>query len=479
MSEAQGSSWRWVAWVVALAAVPRVVQAGLRWDEVALAYLAYTAPTADALAAGHLGDALSTWVGLHPPLHAVLMGIVEWAWPAPVLWLGLSLVASLSAVALMVRHAGLMAGVLMASSPLQILYAAEVNNYPLAVVSVAALLAGMGAPLGWFLAAVGLACWSHVLTAAAAGGAVVWRLWHTKDRGERVPLAVGSLALVAPVVAGAVRLSSGDGTFVQPAFDGVAWLGMVVDRVGWPSVVLAGVAALGLRGPALAVGLPLVGMIVLALVLGAAAPHQLPYLLLPLPVLAVGLSQVLRGRHWSIVAAVGALCAGQLVGVGWHQAQRVRAIVQDLHHERGVDVALAESRPGDVLWLVAPALQADDDKTDSSSVLWRLGVLSPMPMRRDVDLDYQDWRYGQPRAWRDRTIHTSTELDEQPLDHVVRGAWARGARVFVVLYDHAPATGLDTRVERAVRPWSPVVRRIPRSHGLGDDLIYTLSGTSP
>lgn len=474
MAEHRG---RLLALVLAVAAVPRLLQAGLRWDEVALAYAAYTEPAAAALADGAPTAALGAWVGLHPPLHALLMGALELVWPAPVLWLGLSVACSLGAVALVGWRAGPLAALLLASSPLQVAYAAELNNYPLAVLAVAALLAAGPGPWWALLAAVGLACQAHVLAAAAAGGAVLHRLRTVPaDRGW---VAAWAVVLAAPTVLGALRLAGGSGTFVQPPFALGPWVAQAAAGIGAGGLLLGAGALAGLRGPTLAVGLPLVGLMALSLLLGAAAPHQLPYLLLPAPVLAVALGTALAGRPRWLRGAVALVCLLRLGPVLGDQLARAQAIRADLARPRAVDRALAESAPGDVVWLVAPALQADDDKTDTSPVLWRLGLLDPMPMARDGGFDYLDWRFGQPRRWRGRVIHTSTELAEQPLDHVLRAAWAGGHTVFVVLYDHAPATDLAGRVERAVRPWSPQAVRLPRSAGLGDDWLYRLAPAAP
>jgi hypothetical protein len=215
-------------------------------------------------------------------------------------------------------------------------------------------------------------------------------------------------------------------------------------------------------------------MYLVALLLGAAAPHQLPYLLLPGPVVAAAVGLAARGRSRWVALLVVAFCLLRLGRVEAAAVPRLLALRADLDRERAVDLAVARSVPGDVLWLVAPALQADDDKTDSSPVLWRLGIFEPMPMERWESFDYLDWRFGQPRRWRGRVVHTSTELAEQALDHVVERVWERGGTVWVVLYDHGPATGLAGRVERAVRPWSPEQQVVPRHQGLGDDVLYTL-----
>jgi hypothetical protein len=146
---------------------------------------------------------------------------------------------------------------------------------------------------------------------------------------------------------------------------------------------------------------------------------------------------------------------------------------------RAVDEVLAASEPGDVVWLVAPALQPDDDKTATSKVLSHMTPWTPMPMDARVDFEYRDWRYGQPRRWRGRTVHTSTELYAGPFDHVAAEALDRGATIWVVLYEHGPATGLDQRVERVLQPYAAAGSIWPVEQGLGDDLLWQVLGRAP
>ena len=114
---------------------------------------------------------------------------------------------------------------------------------------------------------------------------------------------------------------------------------------------------------------------------------------------------------------------------------------------------LAEAREGDTLWLLAPALRPDDDKTATAPVLWRLRPWRAMPIARPVPFDYVDYRYGQPRKWGPLTVHTSVELSDDIFDQVVGATLAEGGRAWLVLYEHAPATGLAARVARTLRPY--------------------------
>ena len=102
-----------------------------------------------------------------------------------------------------------------------------------------------------------------------------------------------------------------------------------------------------------------------------------------------------------------------------------------------------------------------------------------MPMDQRVAFEYRDWRYGQPRRWRGRTVHTSTELYAAPFDQVAAEALSRGASIWVVLYEHGPATGLDVRVEQVLQPYETTESVWPVDQGLGDDRLWRVSGRAP
>ena len=250
------------------------------------------------------------------------------------------------------------------------------------------------------------------------------------------------------------------------------------------------VMAVGFTGLVVSARAPRAAVCTLALVYGAAlvggvaAPHQRPYLglFVPLAGLSVGaaLAEARTRRPrlgWGVALLLGVAMAvrgGRSAVSEWQTVQSIRA---DLATIRGVDVALGESKEGDTLWLVAPALRADDDKSDHSAVLWRWSPWSPMPRAEipGVRFDFTDWMWGQPRRVAGRVLHTSTELDPGRFDRVVRAAHDAGGRVFVVLYDHGPATGLLDRVTRTVRIYTPRHDVLARERGLGDDHVWTLS----
>jgi len=466
------------AWL-ALGLLLRALRVGLRWDELSLAYAAYQEPTARALQEGRLLDAATTWVGLHPPLYSLLFGLSELLLPVPLLWLAGSALLSLLAVALVGRAGGPVAAAVLATSPVQLADAAEINNYPLATASLALVLLTARGPWLALALAAGLASWSHVLGMAGAGAVVGWRLLQPAPWGERLRLASASGLLAAPVLVGAFRRMAQPDTFQQAGLEPLAWLELMAQAIGPVGLLLGPLLLLGLRGPALAClagpGLALGA----ALLLGAAAPHQRPYLDLLGPAAALGIAAGLdrvpgRGRQL-LSAAVLLLCLGRgLTSLGG-ELQVARELRADQLRERALDLALAESAPGDTLWMVVPALQPDDDKSATGPLMWRLPPWTPMPIARPVAFEYTDYRYGQPREHRGRVIHSSTELDEQAFDHVAASALQRG-RLFVVLADHGPATGLLQRVERALRPYRVEEEEVGEDRGLGVDRLYRVRG---
>lgn len=472
--------------VLLLAVVLRLPRLVTRWDEVAVAYAAYAAPAGEAVARGDLGGVLGAWVGLHPPLHAGLVGILDVVWGAPLGWLALSVSASLGAVWLVLRTAGPLAACVLATAPLQLMDAAEVNNYPLAVMGMAALCAVARAPWPWVVAAAGLATWGHVLGGVAAGALVLHRLLWPVDRHERVRLAAGAALVVAPVVVGAVRLAGQGSTFAQPAVAWGEWAALVGQSWGGAGIgigVLTAILVLYQRrfGPVAWVWLATAVGYLAAVWGGVAASHQRPYLGLLGPPAVVLLGQALgavRSKRWrrGLAAAVVVLCGVRAGLWGSEEAGRLASIRADLAVPRGIDAAWTKSAPGDAVWLIAPALQADDDKTDHSSVLWRLRPWWSMPRVAPpgLTIDDTDWLYGHPRRVQGRSVHTATEVSARHFDHAAGAVLEAGSTVYVVLYDHAPAAGLVERTERVLRAYRTERQVVSRSSGLGDDIVWTV-----
>ncbi|MCB9763003.1 MAG: hypothetical protein H6739_24600 [Alphaproteobacteria bacterium] len=393
--------------LLGLAAGLRLLRAAARWEETAWLYAAYNGPTADALREGRYEDAFIGFVGLHPPLFPVLHALQELLLPAPALWLLFSAAASFGAVALLVRRHRL-AALMVATSPLQLAYAAEVNNYPLLALAVVAVLwarerVAEGRPWGE-LAAVGvLAAWTHGLGGWVAGLAA---LTLGPAVAGRV-LAVMALGC-APLTPGVWALAHEPHTYGQPpiasgliATDWVARFGLL----GLPWLVAA---VLGVRrAPALAFIAAGTAVFIAALHgLGVTAPHQFPYLLALTAPLALLAEAGARSR----------LSRGLLVGMALLQSawvagfngMRLRAVADPA--PSAVDLALARARPGEAVYLLRPAPVNDDDKRGVSPQLWRLRPWRPMPMARPYPFAYDDHRHGQPRRVGDLTVYVNEHL---------------------------------------------------------------------
>ena len=201
--------------VLIVAAVLRLLRMHVRWDEITLAYAAYAEPLVTAMADGHPTALIGHWIGLHPPLWGVIQAAFELTLPMPWVWMGFSAACSLGAVWVVGRHAGWIAALVLATAPVHLLDAAEVNNYPLAALSMALLLAAArGSWLGLALAAV-LAAWAHLLTLVAAGAVVIWRALRMRPANRNRLLGAFTLG-VLPIVGGALRLMGKGSTWSQP-----------------------------------------------------------------------------------------------------------------------------------------------------------------------------------------------------------------------------------------------------------------------
>ncbi|MCP4810185.1 MAG: hypothetical protein GY913_24335 [Proteobacteria bacterium] len=408
-----------------LAASLRLLRGVVRWDEVAWQYAAYPGATVRALGEGDLVAALTTWVGLHPPGWQLIHAAQEIWLPVPALFLATSVLFSLAAVWIW-RDRPLVALVL-ATSPVQLAYAAEVNDYPLVALLIAAafrwrddwkVLAGIGA----------VACWTHPLAAVVVGLLAL-----------RQARALGVMALAAlPLLPGAYGvLTSGD-TYGQPELLFGQSAADVIARFGGLGLVLLGFAIAGARREKpVTVVLIISGSLYLMLVsFGIAAPHQFMYWLLftcPLALLADAGAQ---GR-WR--GALVALCLLQAAWFGAFDSLRIAALSDG---DRGVDVALETTSPGDAIYLLAPPGTNDDDKSKSSAVLWRLAPWQRMPMASPYAFSYEDHRHGQPRLVDERTVYVNDALRPE-LDEAI----AAHSQLVLVVYE-ANATLLLDVTER-------------------------------
>lgn len=446
-----------------------------RWDEIALAYAAYQQPWVDQAVAGDLGGVLGTFVGLHPPAYSVLYGLVDLAWGAPLGWLLLSAALSVGAVVLVGRVGGVGPALMLAADPLQLAYAAEINNYPLLVFAVALCLhehrrvASGGTWVGLALAGV-LAGWTHIL-----GGLVAGLLALTLARDRQATWRVlGVMALgTLPVIARALSLAGGEGTYGQAGLDlGTIWTGLVTKASYW-WVAAWGVAAVPLCRWRLSLVLAATAAAIVAMMgIGVAASHQQPYWLLLGPLAALA-----PRREFALGMGLLGL------GLAWTSTLQPSVALQaSLDRPRGVDSALTATSDGDAIWLLAPALMPDDDKTMDADVLWRFDVAAAMPAWRGpgaAAFEFTDYRYGQPRVMAlpdgsTRVVHTTTSLEPAVVDQVIGWHQDAGRQIVFVLYDHSPANDYPGFLKSTLAPHQPRCAEVGADVGLGTDLVCTL-----
>ena len=450
----------------------RVLRMSVRWDELTLAYAAYPEPLTQALDQGHPTALLGTWVGLHPPLWGTLHAITELVAPIPWVWMGTSVLFSIAAVAIVGRAGGLAAALVLASAPVHLLDAAEVNNYPMASCLIAAMFWAARAPWPFLVIVVVAAGWTHLLAGLVGIAVVIWRLW-TGAASERWPMIVWSVLGLLPVAAGAFRLMGEGSTWAQPDVPLLEWAQMITAAVGIEGLVMAPLVMIGLSG-AVRVGWSTLAIgLVVAVMTGAAAAHQRPYLGLVAPIAALAIGNTVQ-RFPRLMIVVLLLCGVRSARFAADDLERISGVRDDLTVLRAVDVVLGDAEPGDTIWMVSPALQADDDKTATGEVMWRFRPWTAMPIARPVDFEYKDYRYGQPRTWRGHTIHTSTELDPAAFDHVATTVLDEGHRVWIVLYDYAPATGLLERISHVLQPYDVEWSEVGQDRGLGADQMIAV-----
>ncbi|MEC9389165.1 MAG: hypothetical protein VX944_03755 [Myxococcota bacterium] len=460
--------------VLLAAAVLRVLRMHVRWDEITLAYAAYAEPLAVAVSDGHPSALLGSWVGLHPPAWGVVQAVLETVAPIPWAWMGFSAACSLAAVWVVGRAGGIAAALVLATAPVHLLDAAEVNNYPMASLAIALLMVSARGPWPLLAAAAVFAAWSHLLAGVGAVVVVGWRLVHLRGADARRLVAAVGLG-VMPIAGGATRLMGQGSTWAQPDVDWAAWLDLLTSTVGLEGLLLIPIVVWGLRGP-LAWGWGSMAVGLLALVaLGAAAAHQRPYYGLIAPIAALAVGQAVSRKPALLWLVIG-LTTVRGARFGIDDAQRVQSIVHDLQRTRAVDVALAEAKDGDSIWLVSPALQTDDDKSAHSPVLWRFRPWHAASLARPVPFEYKDYRYGQPRDLGGVVLHTSTELESASFDHVASEVLERDGTLWVVLYDYAPATGMVGRVTRVLKPYAAEWAEVGEDVGLGADQLIRVEG---
>lgn len=502
---ARGSRWRRrLAGILLLAGLLRLLRVILRWDEPVFDYAYYHLPLMAALQKGAWSEVLSQFAGLHPPLYSLFFAGLSTLSPAPLGWLLASALFSWGAVWLVAvgafrslgARAGMVAGLWMAVSPVQLAYAAEVNGYPLLVFALAGLLYASArvveAPDAWRwrmgLIWVGaLSAWVHILGGVAAVAVFLAAPGTWRRRGGTLLLA-GVLWL--PLMHGAWQRAQEPGTYAQPALALSPRLLLLRERFGIPGglaailVLLAlgwwgiqrrmgakkaGSEALTPAGdlgggvlqtevaegrmagtPATTLTVAVACLMALLISLscflyaGIAAPHQFPYLVAMGPPAAWCVAGLPRRGFMPLMV----LLLGLGVWQGAVEAGKVQEIWRDQTQVRAVDRALEMSRPGDALWLLTP-YQPDDDKRGNSPVLWRFPPWKPMPAAWEPgageaasSVDPLDFRYGTPRRMDGRTVHVFTRVFPAQMAELARQRLAAGGRVFVVLYDQQSEPGL-------------------------------------
>ena len=404
---------RLAALAIAVAAALRGLRVVVRWDEVSWQYAAYVGPMVEKLREGDL-TALLDFTGLHPPLYYGLLAAGELALPVPLVWMAFSALCSLGAVAVFWKRPVVAA--LMATSPIQLAYAAELNNYPLTALVIAALWALKDRPRA-FAALCVVAPWTHGLAGFVALTLAVLQ----RNRWAGGALLVATL----PLLPGVQALILEAGTYTQPGLDLELSFRDFVGRFGLIGAAALPLAVWGARMERrVAAGLALSAAFVGALVLlRVAAPHQFPYWLAFIPPLAL-LVEASGLRRMALGLAV-------VQGLWWtaYEARRVELIAFD--NQRAVDAALERAVAGDGIYLLAPPLRNDDDKGASSPVLWRFPPWQRMPAAQPYAFAHDDFRHGQPRAVGDLTVYVNDSVRDE-----LSQAIAAHDTLWLVVYEH-------------------------------------------
>ena len=416
-------NWAVVA-VCTLAVAVRLPRMIVRWDEWALHYAAYNQPTLERLLTGAHYEAVTGWVGLHPPLYPLLHSLLNLIWPTPFAWMLLSVMASVGAVGFMIQaeKKSLLPAFLLATDPVQIHYAAEVNNYPLAVLALSySWWAFRTRRSGHLTASLVLASWTHVL---AGGIAVCIAAWHPK----RFKVYAVALVAMAPVILSAWDVGFDPSNRRQPPLLLEASITDAVDRFSISWVVCLPLLLLAFsKAKEAAVTWSVTIFLWFSLVLfGVAAPHQFPYatfLGVPAAVLVATASQ--RTRTLELLIVVVGFSRAAWVWAG--DIDRSLTIFDDLKSQRGIDQVWNVSLPGDAIVLVRGPGVPDDDKRDFSTTLWRL---PPWKSMQPIFTGTRSDLMGQPYLLQGRRIYTFNH----PLPAL---ATIPGDHVFTILYDGA------------------------------------------
>jgi len=410
--------------ILILAATLRFMRAVCRWDEWGLHYAAYNLPTYEALQTDAYLEMFTTWVGLHPPLYPILHSMGSILWPTPALWLIFSACCSLIAVCfLLAAHPNsLLPAFLLATDPVQLHYAAEVNNYPLSVMLIAGAWWGFKSNRPYAIAIAGcLAVWTHIMAGVAVFSLA---MVHEKRFKILVPMALSAV----PLLGTAWVLASDAGSQRQPPLLLETSIRDAINRfsIGW--IMMFPILLLGLvREKAAAVAwATCMAFWIFTVSLGIAAPHQFPYATI-LGTFSAALLAAATAQRPMLAGVVILVATSRAAWFGVSDAGRLHAISNDQSTFRGVDAVWQLSLPGDAIVLVRGPGAPDDDKRHYSPTLWRLSPFQHMlPLSTGVRPDL----VGQPRMVNGRRLYTFGH----PRDAI--GA-IPGAHVFTVLYDGA------------------------------------------
>lgn len=413
---------------------------GLWYDELFTAEVGRV-PLAELFAAVVEGRGTTSYLADVPPSYNAPYYVVVHAWMS-LPGLGgdtslrvLSLLASAGGLALITRAVarlagrttGVLAGVVLAASPLLVVQSVEARSYGLAVLATGGAALGLARwlqepPRGLVLlgvagAGMGLAHWYSVTTLAAFVVAAILL------RGRRAlpVVVVGSLAVLPTAVLVAVNLLSGNG-------------GRNADHLPDTGGRLAGLAVEAWAGG----HLPLLVLVLVLAVVGAARPGGvrtvgLCWALVPLLLLTA--AELVRPVYSSRYLLTGLLGLGVLAAAGalaLPRAARVPAagllVVATLlatapladrrPRERSDDVvrALAElQRPGE------PVVAAD--RRSATGLDHYVRVLAPR-LRPDVVLPPEDAPHGADRVWLVRRVFDGVPAPTDD-DAILRSAGLR------------------------------------------------------
>jgi hypothetical protein len=424
--------------------------------------LAYDAEMAQAFEQGRVWDGLTHFSGLHPPAWGLFHNAMEWALPVPMLLILSSVACSVAAV-LIAGRLGWMVGFLLATSPIQVAYAAELNNTAamalcMAWIWLARERAEQGGS-GWQLAiATALGAWVHLLVGLMG---LIAALSLGRRQIQRVS---GALCLaMLPLLPNILGLLADPSTFSQPPYKPGLVASDFLDRFGWLGFALLVPAYLGAKSrPRLAKSLGLCAGLILALqIAGIAAPHQFPYFL-ALSVPFALLVQAGAQAPWARALVIG-IMGLHCIHLSRGSMSQIAVLAQDQEQTRAIDVALMEAQAGDGIYLLRKRSHPDDDKRGFSGQLARISPWRRLPRARPYAFPAVDHRHGQPRTLGDRVIYVN-DHPRAPLLQAV----AAHPTLFLVVSDHRG----DPRFGQAL---SDMLNAVPES--IGTDALYRLFST--